>query len=130
MLAPNWLIVQSLKSVKKLIRPVTCKGKPTSTTSELPHVPKTSPYVTTDDIKEEKKQNDKPVHILAVPVLRSLPPRVPCVTTNIPNVPANVTPASSNIVGLLVITDTTAVVGCTARVNQPTGQTGTPQPLS
>ena len=61
-------------------------------------------------------------------MLRSLPPRVPCVTTNIPNVPANVTPASDNIVGPLVITDTTPVVGCTALVNQPTGQTGTPQP--
>ena len=55
-----------LKKCKEVKRPVTYKGKPTSTTSELPHVPKTSPYVTTDDVKEEKKQNDKLVYILAV----------------------------------------------------------------
>ena len=124
-----------LKKGKAVKHSVTGIGKPSPTMSALPHVPKTSPHVTTSATKEKQNTNDQPVQVPAVPVLRSPPPTGPHITNVTPcvgssNVPTIVTPISDNTAVLQIINDTAGVAACTALVNQPTSQAGAPQPLT
>ena len=114
---------------------ITGLGKPMTTASKLPHVPKTSPCVSTEAAKEHKSLTKSPVHIPAVPVLWLLPP-ITHVTNatppvNLVDTPATTTPNSSDIAGSLAVTPTAAAIACTSLVNKPpTSQAGTPQILS
>ena len=58
-------------------------GRPTSTKSELPKVPKTSPSIACNDAEECTTLTKSPLHIPAVPVLWS-PLPVTCVSNATP----------------------------------------------
>ena len=58
-------------------------GRPTSTKSELPKVPKTSPSIARNDAEGCTTLIKSPLHIPAVPVLQLLPP-ITCVSNPMP----------------------------------------------
>ena len=105
-------------------------GRPTSTKSELPKVPKTSPSIVGNDAEECTTLTKSPLHIPAVPILWS-PPPVTCVS--------NITPPVDNVVGpspdcenvFSAISGDEAARACTGLVNKPlSSHTGTPKILS
>ena len=59
------------KAIKRSIPGI---GRPTSTKAKLPKVPKTSPSIAQNDAEGCTTLTKSPLHILAVPVLRLLPP--------------------------------------------------------
>ena len=110
-------------------------GRPTSTKSELPKVPKMSPSIACNDAEGCTTLTKSPLHIPAVPVLQ-LPPPV----THL----SNATPPMDNVVGPHLLTDPpdnenafSAISGdeaaraCTGLVNKPpSSHAGTPKTLS
>ena len=104
-------------------------GRPTSTKSELPKVPKTSPSITHNDAEECTTLTKSSLHIPAVPVLWSPPP-----VTHV----SNATPPVDNVVGpspdhentFSAISGDEAARACTGLVNKPlSSRTGTPKIL-
>ena len=110
-------------------------GTPTSTKSELPNVPKTSPSIAHNDAEGCTTLTKSPLHIPAVPVLWS-PPPVTCVsnaTSPMDNVvgpsPLTGPPDSEN--AFSAISGDEAARACTGLVNKPSSShTGTPKILS
>ena len=109
-------------------------GRPTSTKSELPKVPKTSPSITCNDAEECTTLTKSPLHIPAVPVLQS-PPPFTC--------DSNATPLMDNVVGpslstgppdnenaFSAISGDEAARACTGLFNKPlSSHTGAPKIL-
>ena len=105
-------------------------GRPTSTKSELPKVPKISLSITHNDAEECTTLTKSPLHIPAVPVLWSLPPVIHV---------SNAMPPMDNVVGpspdcentFSAISEDEAAKACTGLVNKPpSSHTGTPKILS
>ena len=110
-------------------------GRPKSTKSELPKVPKTSPSITSNNAEECTTLTESPLHIPAVPVLWS-PPPVTCVSNAMPPVDNMVGPSLStgppdNENAFSAISGDEAARACTGLVNKPlSSHTGTPKILS
>ena len=110
-------------------------GRPTSTKSEPPKVPKTSPRITWHDAEECTILTKSPLHIPAVPVLW-LPPPVTHVSNAMPPVDNVVGPSLStgppdNENAFSPISGDESARACTGLVNKPPSScTGTPKILS
>ena len=110
-------------------------GRPTSTKSELPKVPKMSPSIAHNDAEGCTILTKSPLHIPAVPVLWSLPPvtRVSNAMPPMDNVagPSLLTGPPDNENAFSAISGDEAARACTGLVNKPpSSHTGTPKILS
>ena len=105
-------------------------GRPTSTKSELPKVPKMSPSITHNDAEECTTLTKSPLHIPAVPVLW-LPPPVTHVSNAMPPMDNVVGPSPDHENAFSAISGDEAARACTGLVNKPpSSHTGTPKILS
>ena len=106
-----------LQKGKTVKHSVTGLHKSTSTTTAVPCI--------SGNIEEQQSTDDQIVHIPAVPMLQSLPPRGPHAISVTPTVglatyTTNDTVPSSNIAGTPITTDTASATTCTAPIIQLT----------
>ena len=119
------------KTIKRSIPGI---GRPTSTKSELPKIPKTSPSIACNDAEGCTTLTNSPLHNPAVPVLWS-PPPVTCVSNAMPPVdnvvgPSLLTGPPDNENAFSAISGNEAARACTSLVNKsPPSHTGTPKIL-
>ena len=108
--------------------------RPTSTEAKLPKIPKTSPSIAQNNAEGCITLTKSPLHIPAVPVLRSPPPvtRVSNAMPPVDNVvrPGLLTGPPDNENAFSAISGNEAARACTGLVNKPpSSHTGTPKTL-